>query len=145
VLLVQQGKAALRDVPDPPHRLRPFDRIHVVIEADTEVGVVPAHDRIFHSGHQELQIVAQLDEAEWLVIDGGIDAEAAGVGTAEAADHRYDLDGGGLLQRCLDELPPLGQVRHLQRLPGGGEVPAYRPVLVALAADLGDGGPVGES
>jgi hypothetical protein len=41
---------------------------------------------------QEAQVVADLFEGERLVVDDGIDAEAAGIGASHAADHGNDLE-----------------------------------------------------
>ena len=60
VLLGQQRQAALGDVPHPALRHRGLDRLHVIVEPDPEVGVVPAHDRVLDLGEQELQVVTQL-------------------------------------------------------------------------------------
>jgi hypothetical protein len=67
-------------VPHPALGYRRFDRFHVIVEPDAEVRVVPADDRVLDLGEQEGEVVAQVLEAERLVVDGRVDAEAAGIG-----------------------------------------------------------------
>jgi hypothetical protein len=132
--------------------LKPFFRrgrslhcLHVIVESDPEVGVVPTDDRVFHFGQQKGQIVPELLEAERLVIHGRIDAEAAGVGAAQTPDHRHNLDRRGLPKRGLDELPPLLQRRQVDRLRGGRQIPANRPVRRTILQHVGHHAAIGEA
>ena len=105
--LGKQRKAALCDVVHPVGWNRIFDGVQVIVEADTEVGIVPPDSRPFHLGEQEPQIGPQPIETQRLVIDHRVDAEAAGVRATEASYDRHDLDRRRLCQSRCDELPPL--------------------------------------
>jgi hypothetical protein len=134
-----------RSYHDPTLGHRRLDRLHIIIEPDAEVGVVPPHDRVLDLGQQEGHVVAQLRKAERLIVHRGVDAEAAGVGAAQAADHGHDLDRRSLGQGRRHELPALFQRRKLERLLEGGDLPSEGTVRLALPADLGHGGTVGEA
>ena len=74
-------------------------------------------------------------ESERLVLHRRVDAEAAGVGAAEAREHRHDLDDRGLGQRLLDVLPSLGERGEVLGLLGRCELPARRAVLLPVGAE----------
>ena len=145
VRLREQRQAALRDVPHAAPRHRLLHRLHVIVEAHAEVRVVPPDDRVLHLGEQERQVGPELRKAERLVVHRRVDAEAAGVGTPEAADHRHDLDGGRLRQRGGDELPALLQRRQVGRLARGHQVDAQRPVRAGVPQHVGHHLAVGEA
>jgi hypothetical protein len=132
-------------VPHPALRHGGLDRLHIVIEPDSEVGIVPADDGILDLGQQKLEVIPQPVEAERLIIDCRVDAEAAGVGASQAPDHRHHLDGRRFLQGGFHEPPPLLQHRQLQRLPGRRQLPPDRTMRRTLPADFGDGIPIGEA
>ena len=96
-------------------------------------------------GEQEGQILTQLLESERLVIHRRIDAEAAGVGAAQAPDHRHDLDRGRLLECGLHEFPARSQRRQIGGLPRRRNRPAHWPMRLAFLQDFLDDRPVGEA
>ena len=65
-------------------------------------------------------------EVEGLVGHHRVDAEAAGVRAAEAAQHGHDVEDGRLAQRLLDELPALADAGQRARLPGRAQGQAAR-------------------
>src|SRR5687768_3944447 len=106
---------------------------------------MPADERTSHFFEEEAEVRTDLIEAERLIVDGGIDAEAAGVGAAHAADHRHHLDEGRRLRdRLLDELPARRDAGQLPRLPRRAYPAAKGPVRRPVAQDLVDRRLIGE-
>src|SRR5882724_9217522 len=105
-------------MPYPALRCGRLDRLHVLLEAYAEVRVVPGHDGALDLAEEEGEVFGHLAEAEGLVVDRRVDAEAAGVGAAQAGDHRDDLDGRRFGQRRFYELPAGREARQFGRLPG---------------------------
>ncbi len=101
--------------------------------------------RALHLAEQEPQIVAQLVEAQRLVVHHGVDAEAARVGTPEAADQGDHFDGRGLGEGGLDELPPFCDGGEFCRLVVGGQVNPQRSMGLAVRQNVADDLPVGIS
>ena len=132
VRLRQERQAALGDEINAPGRGRRFDRVQELVEPDPEIGIVPADARPAQLPPQEPQVVLDHLQVERLVRDDRVDAEAAGVGAAEAAEHRHDLEERGFAQRRLDELPALPYPGECRRLAGGRAVHAQRPVAGAI-------------
>jgi hypothetical protein len=136
--LGEQGQAALGDEVDAVSGHDRLDGVHVVVEPDPEVGVVPGHPRPLHRLEEELQVVLELLEIQGLVGDLGVDAEAAGIGTPQASDHGDDLEKGGLLQRVLDVGPAFPDSRQLEGLLFGGKAKPFRTMGRAVPQDLLD-------
>src|SRR5581483_3068907 len=128
-----------------PGRDRLFNGAEGLVEPHAEVRVVPADARPFHVGEEEPQIVADLIGLERLVVDGRVDAEAAGVWAAKAREHRDDLDRRRFLERLGDVLPPLADTRQLARLLARVELQADGPVLLAAGQNVENGLLVGEA
>src|SRR2546428_13416627 len=74
-----------------------------------------------------------------------IDTKAAGVGTPQAAEHRYDFDEGCFPQRGGDELPALVDPRKRCRLLSSRQMYADVSVRGAVLQDITDDGLVGEA
>ena len=138
IVVGEQRQAHLGDVAERAGRRDLFDRIQIGAETHPEIGILPADDRVLHLLADEGEIGLQGAEIERLIGDGRVDAEAAAIGAAEAADHRHELDRARLLHQRLDIFPALAKVRYLARLGGGGEASAERAVRRRLAQDLGD-------
>jgi hypothetical protein len=130
---------------DPAARPGRLDRLHVIVEADPEVGVVPGNDRTWDLAQQKREVLGHLPEAQRLVIDCRVDAERAGIRAAETGDHGNDLDRGRLRERRFHELPAGREARQLERLPGGAHAAANRPVGCAFRQDFVDHGAIGET
>src|SRR5207247_8842853 len=96
------------------------------------IGIVPAHAWAAQLLPQELEVVLQHLHVERLVRHHRVDAEAAGIRAAEAAEHRHDLEEGGFAESRLDELPPLADSGERPGSAWGGAVHAPRPVRGAL-------------
>ncbi len=99
---------------------------------------VRPNERPGHLRDQETEVFPDLVKGQRLIIDGRVDAEATGVWAAQTADHGHDLDGRGLGDGWLDELPALFDSRELHRLHGRAELPLDRPVRGAIAQHLLD-------
>src|SRR5947199_2378043 len=123
---------------------RRFDRVQHLVEADAEVGIVPADARPAQLLAQEREIVLQHLHVERLIRHDRVDAEAAGVRAAEAAEHRHDLEERGFAQRRLDELPALAHPGECHRLARRRAVHAEWPVPGAILEDVSDDRPVRE-
>jgi len=143
--LGQQGERGLGDELAAAGRDRFFDRTDALVEADTEVGIVPADLRTGEPGPQEPQIGLQGLQIEGVERHGGVDAERAREGAAEASDHRDDLQQRRLGQGGFDELPAAFHARQRLRLPRGRELEPLGAVVGAILQDLGYERPVGES
>ena len=112
VRLGEEREAALANEVDRPVRHGVFDRVEVVVEAHAEVRIVPADERPLHLRLDEAQVALQHLEVERLIRNLRVDAERAGVGAAEAADHRHQFHDRRLAQHRLDELPALDHTRQ---------------------------------
>src|SRR5262245_47930507 len=132
-------------MPDPPVGGCGLDRFHVLVEPDPEVRVVPGHDRAPDFSEQEGEILGQLTKVEWLVVDGGIDTEAAAIRAPQARDHGDDLDRRCLVQRCFNTAPTGRETGELRRLPGCRQTAAEWPLRGAFGEQLLDDPAVGES
>ena len=91
----KQGQAALGGEVDGSGRHGVLDHVEIVVEPDAEIGIVPRHQRPPELLAQESQILLELVEIHGLIGHARIDAEAAGVGTAQAADHRNHFEEAG--------------------------------------------------
>ena len=146
IRLREQRQAALGSESDAARRYGLLDGGHVVVEAHAEVRVVPADTRIGHHLGDEAQVVTDLLELERLVGNLGVDAEAAGIGAPDAADHRDHLEARRhATKRRLDVLPALPNARKLARLRFCSQVDAHRSVGLTVGEDLADDLAVGES
>jgi len=143
--LRQERQAALRDEIDPVGRHRCVDRVQVGVESNAEVRVVPTDARPLELPDEEPEVVGEHPEVQRLIGNDGVDAEAAGVGTPKAADHRHDLEKRRLPERRFDELPAFPHAGELRGLPLRRKVQAHRPVRRAVQQHLTDHGLVGEA
>ncbi len=143
--LRENREAAFGDEVDASRRHGIFDRVHEVVEADAEVGVVPSDSWALELCEQEPQILLQHVEIQDLIRHRGIDAEAACVRAAQARDHRDQFEEGGLAQRRLDEFPSFAYAREFGGLMGGRQTDPGRRVSCAVPKDIVDHGSVGES
>src|SRR5262249_36388307 len=94
---------------------------------------------------QEPQVLLNSVEVQRLVRHGGVDAETAGIGTPQAADHGNDFDEGGRFERGFDKLPALTDPRKSFRLLPRCDLNPKRPMRAAFPQYVVDGFPVGEA
>jgi len=113
-----------------------LDGIEVIVETHSEIWIVPPDLGMLHVGTQKLQVVLERLEGQWFVVDGGVDAERAGVGTAQTPDHRDDLQKRRLAQSTRYEGPALLQAGEFLWLLLRGDVYALGPVFGAIAQDV---------
>ena len=142
---MRMREAALGDEVDAVRGRGLLDRAHEVVEPHAEVRVVPADERPLDLLQEEPQVVLQDAEVERLVRHDGVDAEAARVRAAEAAEHRHHLDERRLRERRLDELPALPHSGERERLARRREVQAVRAMRRAVLENVPDHVPVGEA
>ncbi len=143
--LGEDRKAGFGDMAHPAPGIGPLDRRHVIVEADAEIRVVPAQHRLGHLPQREFDVALDLLEGQRLIGDVGIDAEAAGIGAAHAADDGNHLEGRRLAQGFGDKAPALFERRQIERLARGAQHLSHRPVGRMLAQHVFDQGAVGEA
>src|SRR5262249_6270750 len=81
--------------------------IQGVVKLDTKVGIVPADARPPKFSQEEPQVFLDHVQFQALIGHDRIDTETARIGTAQAAEHRNDLEEGCFLKSRLNELPAL--------------------------------------
>ena len=143
--LRQQGQTAFRDEIDPVGRYGRVDRVQILVESDSEIRIVPADERPLKLSQEKTQVIAQHRDVERLIWHDRVDAEAAGVGTSQTAEHRYHLEDGALSKRRLDELPAFADPGEGGGLTPGRKVQTHRLMWRAVPQHLADHGLVGEA
>ena len=141
----QERQAAFRDVADAAGRDRLFDGTEVIVEAYTEVRVVPADDRPLKLGEKKPQILLQDIEFQGLIRYGRIDAEAAGIRTPQAAEHGNDFEQRSFLEDCLDEGPAFADSGKRGGLLPRGDMNAEGAMPCAIVQNVSDHLPVREA
>lgn len=84
-------------------------------------------------------------EVHGLIGHGRIDAETAGIRTAQAAKHGNDFDRGCPLERGFDKRPALTHARECFRLLPGCDAHANRSMLGAIPQDVVECLPIGKA
>ena len=145
VRLRQERQTALGDEIDAAGRHGLLDCVHVVVESDTKVRIVPAYTRPPELPQEKSQVLFDHIEVQGLIGYDRIDTKVAGVRTSQASEHRNDLDEGCLPESLLDELPALAYPGERCGMLSGCDVYSDWPVLRAVTQDVTDHRFVGET
>src|SRR5262245_10439490 len=130
--LRKERQAAFRKEIDLSRRDGVLDGRHRLVEAHTEVRVVPRHPRTPELREEEPEVVADLLMAEGAIVDLRVDAEVARVRATHAPEHRDELDCRSFRERRLDELPAFADAGERVRLTRGARLQPERTVRRAL-------------
>jgi hypothetical protein len=68
---------------------------------------MPGHARPFHFLQEKAKILLHFFEVQRLIVNDRVHTETTGIGAAQAAEHRHDLNDRCLLKKPFNIFPPL--------------------------------------